>query len=253
MGEVLAGILLGPTLLGAVAPEVAGRTSSRRTSCRCSAPAPSIGLAFYLFLVGHGARPARSCASRVGAGGADLEHERRVPDGARLPRRAPDLRDRSRRTRTTCRSRCSWASRCRSRRSRCWRGSWSSAGCSSRPVGALAMAGAAIDDVTAWGLLALATAVAGARLAGSTRSSIVGLAGAVHASAMILVGRPLLGPRLDRLRRGRPRPAALARRSSSSACCSSAYAVAADRDRGHLRRLRDGADHAAPRRADRAT
>ena len=30
-----------------------------------------------------------------------------------------------------------------------------------RPVGALAMAGAAIDDVTAWGLLALATAVAG--------------------------------------------------------------------------------------------
>src|SRR5947207_443929 len=30
-----------------------------------------------------------------------------------------------------------------------------------KPVGALAMAGAAIDDVTAWGLLALATAVAG--------------------------------------------------------------------------------------------
>ena len=32
-----------------------------------------------------------------------------------------------------------------------------------RPVGALALASAAIDDVTAWGLLALATAVAGAR------------------------------------------------------------------------------------------
>ncbi len=34
MGEVLAGILLGPTLLGAVWPARARTTSSRRTSCR---------------------------------------------------------------------------------------------------------------------------------------------------------------------------------------------------------------------------
>ncbi len=39
-----------------------------------------------------------------------------------------------------------------------------------RPVGALSMAGAAIDDVTAWGLLALATAVAGVGLRPRTPS-----------------------------------------------------------------------------------
>ena len=37
-----------------------------------------------------------------------------------------------------------------------------------RPVGALSMAGAAIDDVTAWCLLALATAVAGTGARGHT-------------------------------------------------------------------------------------
>ena len=89
MGEVLAGILLGPTLLGAVWPEAQD----------------------YLFppdivplLVGggpdrpgllplprrHGARSADPPrADRPG--GVHLEHERRVPDGARLPGRNPHL------------------------------------------------------------------------------------------------------------------------------------------------------------------
>ena len=66
-------------------------------------------------------------------------------------------------TSTTCRSRSSSASRCRSRRSPCSPGSSPSGGCSSARSERLAMAGAAIDDVTAWGLLALATAVAGSR------------------------------------------------------------------------------------------
>jgi hypothetical protein len=52
------------------------------------------------------------------------------------------------------------------------------------------MAGGAIDDVTAWGLLALATAVAGTG-SGVDALVIVGLAGAFTA-AMILVGRPIL-------------------------------------------------------------
>jgi Kef-type K+ transport system membrane component KefB len=60
-----------------------------------------------------------------------------------------------------------------------------------RPIGAVAMAGAAIDDVTAWGLLALATAVAGAG-SGLHALVVVGLAGAFTA-AMFLVLRPLLG------------------------------------------------------------
>jgi Kef-type K+ transport system membrane component KefB len=58
------------------------------------------------------------------------------------------------------------------------------------PVGAMAMAAAAVDDVTAWGLLALSSAVAGS---GSVLAvvRIVALAVAFCA-AMALVGRPLL-------------------------------------------------------------
>jgi Kef-type K+ transport system membrane component KefB len=59
-----------------------------------------------------------------------------------------------------------------------------------RPVGALAMAGAAIDDVTAWGLLAFATAVAGAG-SGVDALVVIGLAG-LFTTAMVVVGRRLL-------------------------------------------------------------
>nr|MBA3366673.1 cation:proton antiporter [Actinomycetota bacterium] len=57
-------------------------------------------------------------------------------------------------------------------------------------IGVLAMAGAAIDDVTAWGLLALATAVAGSGSAGDA-GLIVALAAAFTAG-MLLVGRQLM-------------------------------------------------------------
>jgi Kef-type K+ transport system membrane component KefB len=58
------------------------------------------------------------------------------------------------------------------------------------PVGAMAMAAAAIDDVTAWGLLALASAVAGS---GSVLAVVRVVALAVaFCLALALVGRPLL-------------------------------------------------------------
>ncbi|HXH89086.1 MAG TPA: cation:proton antiporter [Gaiellaceae bacterium] len=59
-----------------------------------------------------------------------------------------------------------------------------------RPVGALSMAGAAIDDVTAWGLLALATAVAGSGQA-SHALQVMALTVAFVA-AMFLIGRRFL-------------------------------------------------------------
>jgi Kef-type K+ transport system membrane component KefB len=59
-----------------------------------------------------------------------------------------------------------------------------------KSVGALALAGAAIDDVTAWCLLALATAVAGT---GSSSHALVVVALiAAFTAAMLLIGRPLL-------------------------------------------------------------
>ena len=60
-----------------------------------------------------------------------------------------------------------------------------------RPVGALSMAGAAIDDVTAWCLLALAAAIAGSGDP-SHALQVVALA-ALFSAAMLLVGRRLLG------------------------------------------------------------
>src|SRR5205807_8691216 len=59
-----------------------------------------------------------------------------------------------------------------------------------RPVGAISMACAAIDDVTAWSLLALATAVA-ASGSGLHALVVVALA-AAFTSAMFLLARPLI-------------------------------------------------------------
>src|SRR5581483_12218615 len=59
-----------------------------------------------------------------------------------------------------------------------------------RPVGALSMASAAVDDVTAWGLLALATAVAGTGKA--THAIQVILLAAVFVAGMMLIGRRIL-------------------------------------------------------------
>ena len=61
-----------------------------------------------------------------------------------------------------------------------------------RPVGALALASAAIDDVTAWGLLALATAVAGSGKADARGPGDLARRGRSRQS-LLVVGRRLLG------------------------------------------------------------
>ena len=71
-----------------------------------------------------------------------------------------------------------------------------------RPVGALALACAAVDDITAWFLIALATAVAVAGTGADVIETIV-LAG-VFCVVMGLRRATAAGAGLDRLRRGRP-------------------------------------------------
>ena len=158
MGEVLAGILLGPTLLGAIAPEVKDYLFPPDIVPLIAAAA-QIGLAFYLFLVGMELDP-KLIRERIGQAAlisntsvafplalgflaAIPIYELLAPDVDYLPfalfmgvsmsvTAFPVL------ARILIEEADAEA-----------------------PVGALAMAGAAIDDVTAWGLLALATAVAG--------------------------------------------------------------------------------------------
>jgi Kef-type K+ transport system membrane component KefB len=188
MGEILAGILLGPTLLGAVAPELKDYLFPADIIPLLSAGA-SIGLVFYLFLVGMELDPGaiRERATEaafisntsvavpmaLGMLVALPTYELLAPDADYLPF-ALFMGVAMSITAFPVLARILVERRMLR-----------------RPVGALAMAGAAIDDVTAWGLLALATAVAGAG-SGIDALVVVGLAG-VFTAAMILVGRRVLG------------------------------------------------------------
>jgi Kef-type K+ transport system membrane component KefB len=187
MGEIIAGILLGPTLLGAVAPEV-GDYLFPPDIIPLLSGAASIGLAFYLFLVGMELDPVaiRERATEaafisnasvafplaLGLLVALPVYELLAPDADYLPF-ALFMGVAMSITAFPVLARILVERRMLK-----------------RPVGALAMAGAAIDDVTAWGLLALATAVAGAG-SGIDALVVVGLAG-VFTATMILVGRPIL-------------------------------------------------------------
>nr|MBA2463040.1 cation:proton antiporter [Actinomycetota bacterium] len=187
MGEIIAGILLGPTLLGAVAPDVKDYLFPADIIPLLSAAA-SIGLAFYLFLVGMELDPTaiRQRATQaafisntsvafpmaLGLLVAVPTYELLAPDADYLPF-ALFMGVAMSITAFPVLARILVERRMLR-----------------RPVGALAMAGAAIDDVTAWGLLALATAVAGAG-SGVDALVVVGLAGAFTA-AMIVGGRPIL-------------------------------------------------------------
>ena len=187
MGEVLAGILLGPTLLGAVWPEAKDYLFPPDIVPLLSGAA-QIGLAFYLFLVGMELDP-RILRERIGQAAfisntsvafpmalgflvALPIYELLSPDvrylpfalfmGVAMSVTAFPVLARILTERRMLR----------------------------RPVGALSMAGAAIDDVTAWCLLALATAIAGSGEA-SHALQVVALS-VVFVAAMLLIGRRLL-------------------------------------------------------------
>jgi Kef-type K+ transport system membrane component KefB len=187
MGEVLAGILLGPTLLGAIAPGVKDYLFPADIVPLISAAA-QIGLAFYLFLVGMEldiGKVRRQIARAAFVSNASVA----VPMGLGLLVALPIYKLLSPDVRYVPFALFMGVSMSitafpvlarilverRMLRNR---------------VGVLALASAAIDDVTAWGLLALATAVAGT---GSTShvGVVIGLAAAFTAG-MLLVVRPIL-------------------------------------------------------------
>ena len=116
-----------------------------------------------------------------------------------------------------------------------------------RPVGALTMAAAAIDDVTAWFLIALALAVAVAGTPGGVIETI-SLACAFAAVMFLAVGRCSHGSHRPTTRSAGCRPAGSQRYSPGPAL---RLHDRDDRDRSDLRRIPDGDDHAASRRADR--
>ncbi len=187
MGEVLAGILLGPTLLGAIAPSFKNYLFPADI-VPLLAGASQIGLAFYLFLVGMELDP-RMLRKRIGQAAFISNTSVAFPFGLGLLAAIPiyELLAPDKKylpfalfvgvsmsiTAFPVLARILVERRMLK-----------------QPVGALAMASAAIDDVTAWGLLALATAVAGAG-SGLHALVVVGLAG-LFTAAMILIGRPLL-------------------------------------------------------------
>ena len=187
MGEVLAGILLGPTLLATVAPGVFGWLFPVWVLPLLRAAA-DIGLAFYMFLVGLELDP-RLLRERFEQAALISHASIAVPMALGLAIALPLFELVGPDTSFT-----SFAlfmgvamsitafpvlARILVER-RMLR----------HPVGAMAMAAAAVDDVTAWGLLALASAVAGSGSVVAV-ARIVALAVA-FCLAMVLVGRPLL-------------------------------------------------------------
>jgi Kef-type K+ transport system membrane component KefB len=188
MGEVIGGILLGPTLVGAIWPEAQGYLFPPDIIPLLSAAA-QIGLAFYLFLVGMEV-DVRLLRERIANAAfisntsvafplalgflvalptyeALAPHVRYLPFalfmGVAMSITAFPVLARILVERRMLK----------------------------KPVGALALAGAAIDDVTAWCLLALATAVAST--GNYVHALYVVLLITAFTAAMVLVGRPLLG------------------------------------------------------------
>ena len=188
MGEVLAGILLGPTLLGAIWPSAMGYLFPADIVPLLSAAA-QIGLAFYLFLVGMELDP-RLLRNRISQAAFISNTSVAFPMAlgflVALPiykLLAPDVRYlpfalfmgvAMSITAFPVLARILIERRMLR-----------------RAPGAISMASAAIDDVTAWSLLALATAVATSGHA-THALRVIALAG-VFTAAMILIGRPLLG------------------------------------------------------------
>ena len=189
MGEVLAGILLGPTLLGAVAPGVQDYLFPSYVVPLLRGAA-DIGLAFYMFLVGMELDP-RLLRGRVAHAAAISNASVLLPLALGILVALP-LYELLAPADTSFAAFALFMGVAMSITAfpvlarilverRMLR----------KPIGALALSAAAVDDVTAWGLLALATAIAG-------RGSALGtlpVLGYVLAfcAAMALLARPLLG------------------------------------------------------------
>jgi K+:H+ antiporter len=188
MGEVIAGILLGPTLLGAVAPEVKDYLFPADIVPLISAVA-QVGLVFYLFLVGMELEPTvlrrdlkraaivsnTSVAFPLALGLllAVPLYTTLAPDKGYVPF-ALFIGVSMSITAFPVLARILIERRMLK-----------------KPVGSLALSSAAVDDVTAWGLLAFATAIAGSG-SGWDAVWVIALA-AVFTAAMVYVARPLLG------------------------------------------------------------
>ena len=187
MGEVLAGILLGPTLLGAVWPEAKDYFFPADIVPLLSGAA-QIGLAFYLFLVGMELDP-RVLRERIGQAAFISNTSVAFPMALGFLVAIPIYKLLSPDVRYlpfalfmgVAMSVTAFPVLARILIERRML---------KRPVGALSMAGAAIDDVTAWGLLALATAVSGTGKPSHALQVIV--LAAVFTAAMLLIGRRVL-------------------------------------------------------------
>ena len=116
-----------------------------------------------------------------------------------------------------------------------------------RPVGVLALACAAVDDVTAWFLIALASAVAAAG-SGAEVVETIALA-VVFCVVMGFAIRPLLARASTAYDEAGRVPGRLGRRDLRRRA-PVGVRDGADRHRADLRRVRHGPRHAAPRRAD---
>jgi Kef-type K+ transport system membrane component KefB len=187
MGEVLAGILLGPTLLGVVWPDAKNYLFPADIVPLLSGAA-QIGLAFYLFLVGMELDP-RALKGRIGQAAFISNTSVAFPMGLGFLIALPIYRLLSPHVRYlpfalfmgVAMSITAFPVLARILIERRML---------KKPVGALALSSAAIDDVTAWGLLALATAVAGTGKA--THAIQVILLAAAFTAALFIVGRRLL-------------------------------------------------------------
>jgi Kef-type K+ transport system membrane component KefB len=201
VGEMVAGVLLGPALLGAVAPGVQAQVFPADVKATLYVLS-TIGLTFYMFLVGssldHGLAAGRNMRRAsalavsgivptfaLGAGAAALFFGSLSPDGTTrwefmlfvggalsitaFPMLARILQER---------------------------------GIANTPIGGLTLVAAAIDDAAAWVILAVIIAVASA---GSPLDAVGTVAGAaVFALVMLTVGRKLfarLGERVERVGR----------------------------------------------------
>ncbi|SER73213.1 cation:proton antiporter [Lentzea albida] len=198
VGEMVAGVLLGPALLGAVAPGVQAQLFPADVKSTLYVLS-TIGLTFYMFLVGssldHGlttganARKAGVLAVSgivptflLGAGAAVLFYDSLSPEGSSLwifmlfvggalsitafPMLARILQER---------------------------------GIANTPIGGLTLVAAAIDDAVAWGFLALIIAVGASGSPSGAVRTILGAA--IFAVLMLTVGRKWLAKLGERAER----------------------------------------------------